>query len=407
MSVFDPLGFLAPFLIRSKILMQEVWVSGIGWDCQLRDDEYVTWKGCYTQSELEVSDSQLHIFCDASPKAFSAVAYLRLKFVDGSIKVTLIGSKSRVAPLKTLSVPRLELQGALLASRLGKLIANEQKIKVNERYLWSDSRIVLLWVKTDPRDYQTFVSHRLAEILDLSDPTEWCWVPSECNPADHATKPKIGSLYKNHRWFNGPEFLGREKDHWPSQDCLKTNNHPTDLPTELKKVHSVLVTKLAKPNLPDPKRFSKFNRLLRSTAWILVAINKMRYRVEPKMTAEYLRKAMIFLLGEIQNDCYKSKILALSRQESVDNRSKIRSLTPSIGKDGLLRVRGRVNVPRKLDFEGQPIVIDGAHQITRLILQEYHEKANHGSDNTVLNEIRQKFWVVNARKSLRSISAKC
>lgn len=241
----------------------------------------------------------------------------------------------------------------------------------------------------------------------MSDPTEWSWVPSECNPADHATKPKIGSLHKNHQWFNGPEFLGREKEHWPSQDCLKMNNHPTDLPTELRKVNSVLITKLARPDLPNPKRFSKFNRLLRSTAWTLVAIDKMRYRIESKMTTEYLSKAKTLLLREIQNDCFKSEIIALSRQEPIENRSRIKALTPSIGKNGLLRVRGRVNVPNKLDFEGQPIIIDSAHQITRLILQEYHEKANHGSDNTVLNEIRQKFWVVSARKSLRSISAKC
>lgn len=188
MSVFDPLGFLSPFLNRSKILMQRVWVSGIGWDCELNEEEYLIWKGwvqdlsdiklCriprwYIKSQNKVTETQLHIFCDASLKAFSAVAYWRLSFSDGSLQVILVGSKSRVAPLKTMSVPRLELLGALLATRLGKLITNEHEMKITKRFLWSDSRTVLLWVKTDPREYQTFVAHRLTEILDLSDPSEW------------------------------------------------------------------------------------------------------------------------------------------------------------------------------------------------------------------------------------------
>lgn len=150
MSIFDPLGLLIPFTTKSKLLMQKVWRSGIGWDNPLRDEENEDWRTwlrtltgiresriprCLIPTPYMHSKAQLHVFCDASLEAYAAAAYIRLEIENGLANVKLIMAKSRVAPLKLLSVSRLELQAALLGARLAKTITEEMDIKFRQRYL--------------------------------------------------------------------------------------------------------------------------------------------------------------------------------------------------------------------------------------------------------------------------------
>ncbi|CAH2210079.1 jg21451, partial [Pararge aegeria aegeria] len=193
MSIFDVFGFLSPFTIRGKIILQETWQSGIGWDESLTDELYIKWtewlkslKGisqislprhylaAARASEMEDAPSALnsggsgvynklalHVFSDASTKAMCAVAYWRWERND-KIYVAFIASKCKVAPIKqSLSVPRLELQAAVLAARLADTIVTQHKIKPRNKYFWSDSTTVLHWIRNDARNYQTFVAHRL------------------------------------------------------------------------------------------------------------------------------------------------------------------------------------------------------------------------------------------------------
>lgn len=133
MSIYDPLGLLSPFTLKSKILMQEIWRSGVDWDEQIRDEEHVGWSAwlkalrgvetccvprCITPKNQLYSGVQLHAFCDASATAYAASVYARFSIDSAPAHVVLIMAKSRVAPLKPLSIPRLELQAALLAARL-------------------------------------------------------------------------------------------------------------------------------------------------------------------------------------------------------------------------------------------------------------------------------------------------
>ena len=157
MSVFDPLGILAPLLIQSKIILQAIWVSGVGWDQPLANDEHALWLNWleslakigslviprpYNVSQKRLRGLELHIFCDASLKAYTTAAYWRFIYEDQTVHVSLIASKSRVALLKPLSVPRLELQAALLGCRLAQIVGIEHKLKVDKRIFWSDSRTV-------------------------------------------------------------------------------------------------------------------------------------------------------------------------------------------------------------------------------------------------------------------------
>lgn len=148
MSVFDPQGVLTPFTIQSKILLQEVWRSGIDWDDRLKDAEYHKWKKwssglkqidqciiprCYIDSRHQPTSIELHTFCDASEKRYAAVSYWRINYIDKRIGISFVASKSRVASLKPQSIPRLELQAALLGSRLAQYIGEEHDYLVTRR----------------------------------------------------------------------------------------------------------------------------------------------------------------------------------------------------------------------------------------------------------------------------------
>ena len=183
MSVFDPLGLLSPFTLKAKILLQEIWRSGVNWDDKIRNEERAKWiswlhdlgkisdcwvSRCMTGPGVLHETAQLHIFCDASLTAFSAVAYLRFDKEDGSKHVALMMAKSRIAPLKTMTVPRLELQAALLGTRLAKFIKDECEFDLKHRIFWSDSKTVISWIKSEPRSRTVFVAHRLGEISELT-----------------------------------------------------------------------------------------------------------------------------------------------------------------------------------------------------------------------------------------------
>ena len=132
----------------------------------------------------EHTSRQLHVFCDASLLGFGAVAYFRLDRGDGHIWCSFVMAKGRVAPVRQLTVPRLELQSAVMAVRVGDLIRKEHDVTIESTHYWSDSSTVLCWIRSESRRYHTFVANRVAEIQDSSKVNDWRHVPGSMNPAD-------------------------------------------------------------------------------------------------------------------------------------------------------------------------------------------------------------------------------
>ena len=199
MSVFDPLGFIAPFTIQARILMQNVWRSGIQWDKKFIEKDFEFWKvwiselknvenckisRCYKPREDSIVSTELHLFCDASENAYAAVGYWRFKLKDGKFHTSIIMAKSKVAPLKPTTILRLELQAAILAVRMAKITSQQHTYKFERRVFWSDSRTVLQWLKSDPRTFKTYVMNRLGEICEETNVDEWRWVSTKDNPAE-------------------------------------------------------------------------------------------------------------------------------------------------------------------------------------------------------------------------------
>ena len=426
MSVFDPLGLLSPITVQARILLQDICTSRITWNEKLKPREFERWiwwlqelnkvehcaiPRCYQlKGEDGVITTQLHVFCDASEKAYSSVAYWRLKSTSGKIHTSFIFAKSKVAPLKPLSIPRLELQAAVLGIRLAETILKEHVMTVEKVQYWSDSRTVLHWIKTDPRVYKMFVMTRLGEICEKSNALDWRWVPSRENPADDGTKWAPESLQNDSRWFLGPEFLRKEEICWPV-DTFKDQGKIDNVECEkrVKIVCSLTERKLLQLStvLPDQSRFSSWKRLLKSSTRVIEAVDIWRKRYVDFSRLERQEYAEKLWLLEIQKVVFVEERESLKKHSCLSRDSRLKNLTPYIDEDGLIRVRGRITFLPGSRERFEPVILDAKHAVVKLIIQHYHEKYYHKSHETVCNEIQQKYWILGLRKQLRSIINKC
>jgi hypothetical protein len=237
-SIYDPLGIVAPLLLPAKKFLQELCKLQFGWDDLIPQENFPIWKQWLNYlSDIEnltvshclkpenfvnLRSAQLHHFSDASEDGYGAASYLRLENISRNIHCALLLGKSRVAPLKTITIPRMELTAATVAITLHKLLSKELEILIHQTVFWTDSTIVIQYIRNEARRFQTFVANRLSSIHEVSLPMQWRYVPSELNPADHASRgiKATDTDYLDH-WLNGPSFLWTNECYWPQQ--------PTDL----------------------------------------------------------------------------------------------------------------------------------------------------------------------------------
>ncbi|UYV67106.1 hypothetical protein LAZ67_4003903 [Cordylochernes scorpioides] len=196
-KIFDPLGWISSFTTTIKLILQELWKTGMEWDDPIPEElrrkltlinqdlqslEHIQIPGCVVPGNF--MKVEFHGFCDASQKAYAASLYLKVILSNTSAKTFLLVAKTRVAPMKVVSLPRLELCSALLLARLVKTVYDNLPLTINEIYLWSDSTIALCWINSEPCRWKTFVANRVSEIHQ----GVWCHVDGRQNPADCASR---------------------------------------------------------------------------------------------------------------------------------------------------------------------------------------------------------------------------
>ncbi|XP_058840942.1 uncharacterized protein LOC131696416 [Topomyia yanbarensis] len=220
-KLFDPLGLLSSVIVIAKLLMQQLWAAGVSWDDNLNGDLLSSWLQ-FQRSLPEVrniaiprnvffSESialEVHGFCDASTVAYGAAVYVRNILSNNTAILRLWCSKSKVAPMKELSIPRKELLAARLLSKLIVKVLQASKRQFREVVLWSDNQIVLAWLKKPLAMLQVFVRNRVAEILQETGRFQWKYVPSKDNPADIISRGQFPAALKiNDLWWTAPAFL--------------------------------------------------------------------------------------------------------------------------------------------------------------------------------------------------------
>ena len=220
--IFDPLGLVSPVTVSAKIFMQSLWLTNLDWDTPLPPPDVGYWNR-YVEDLPELnriavprwlglhrSSQQVELrgFADASERAYAGVVYLRVVDTDGTIRNQLITAKTKVAPLKGISLPRLELCAATLLTRLATLTCKSLELENIAVHLWSDSTITLAWIQGHPSRWKTYVANRVSEIQLTLPNAHWHHVCSQDNPADCASRGlSPNQLPDFDLWWTGPSWL--------------------------------------------------------------------------------------------------------------------------------------------------------------------------------------------------------
>ena len=258
-SIYDPLFIVSPALVKAKTIFQKTCSLSLGWDDLLPKDLELSWKiwledivnlknckipRCYFNSQYD--NLELHLFCDGSETAYGSVAYLR-SVSPNNVQCSITLAKLRLVPLKRGSlktIPRIELNSAKLALILYLQLVKELDLDFSNVYFWTDSTIVLSYIRSKDRKFQRFVSNRIAFIHSHTSESMWKFVPGELNPADILSRgtKSVAKFVENDVWFKGPSFLYKPEFCWPKFPLNLTVNNDSEL------VQSVHATSDSKVN---------------------------------------------------------------------------------------------------------------------------------------------------------------
>lgn len=425
-KIFDPVGIASPFVVRIKLLLQEIWERGCDWDEELPEDlsnKWLSW--CKEVSDLDkmvvprycfrgYSEGQveLHVFCDASLSAYGAVSYFRYEDNNKEVKVSFCMSKSKVAPLKRLSLPRLELMGMLIGAKIGDYCKSVFGDKIGKMVFWSDSTIALYWVKGCARRWKQFVSNRVVEIQGKASPSDWFYCPTVDNPADLLTRGVLAeSLVNSEKWWCGPNWLRMSVESRPEQIVRVssgTESEEVAIEERVSNVSSCVVKQDIEVVKDLWNRVSVWSKLLRVIAWCLRFLRRLKgeKKQSPFLETVELQKAHNLIIRLVQRSEFSSEITLLEKARGL-RKSRLVSLNPFLDSEGLLRVGGRLRHAILPETVKHQLILPKNHPVTRLIVRYYHLTYMHGGMQLISSAIRQKYWIVGAKSAIRKELRRC
>ena len=418
-GIFDPLGITSPVSVTGKVLFQEICVNKLGWDEPLPQELALKWQTwlkdlqqtgkieiprCYYEGvEGEILSYSLHGFGDASKKAYSAVVYLVCQTTKG-VYTRLLTSKTRVAPLKSLSINRLELMSAKILTALMSTVksALSSQIKIDSVRYWLDSKTSLYWI-LNRGEWKQFVQHRVNEILLATNKGEWGHVSGIENPADLGSRGmKASQIQDNNLWWEGPTWLKRGESKWPKSTTIEGS----DSVNEEKKKVTVLsircepVHKIS--SVIEIGRYCSLLKLLRVTALVLRFINNIKARkagknlCTGKLDAKEISEAEKLWLIDAQ----------LSLQGQPDF-SKTKENLGIVLQDQILVCKGRLENSDLSTEAKYPIILPKSHRLTELLVFECHKNVKHLKTAATLTEFRSRFWVTKGRQFVKKLLKQC
>ena len=422
-SVFDPLGFVAPFVLTGKSILQACCKEKLSWDDPLPDDLKRAWRSwqsdlqdlhqasiprCVSNWDLSSARAvELHHFGDASTNGYGACSYLRCLSQNGDIHCSFLMGKARVAPLKTTTMPRMELQAAVMAVKLSRLLRHELKLcdRVAE-YFWTDSKDVLGYIQNDTCRFHVYVANRVQKIKETTSTNQWNYIPSEDNPADLASRGAAATQLINSDWLTGPRFLWQEQ---LPLNQVEPELSPTD--PEVRKCLRVSVRSNADKEQTEmwDTIVNKHSTLVKASSHVATLLKAIsRFKRGDVTDAQLLQQAVQKIIQVCQSQTFGDEIEALKAGIALSTESQFSQLDPFLDSDGLLRVGGRLRQAELNDREKHPIILPRSSHITELIAASCHKKTAHGGRTLTMNQVRQEgYWIINLNKVVTSLIRRC
>lgn len=423
-KIFDPLGLISPVVIKAKILMQQIWQANLNWDESLPFDLQTAWYR-YAEETVDIkliriprcvtgindpTSFEIHGFCDASEKAYGACVYLRAVNESNNISCNLLCARSKVAPVKATTLPRLELCGALLLAQLIDRLKNVLGLNIAKFYYWTDSTIVLSWLERPSKTWKTFVANRVSEICEQTNIADWHHINTKENPADLVSRGISPlDLTNSNLWWNGPSFLISDSSCWPK---TQARERMKELP-ETRRI--VNIVNSGSDHLELFSKYSSLNKLQRVIAYCFRFKNNLLARVHKNSTEITsgslkvceLSKAMAYLVKMCQSEVFGKDIHELNSHGKVNSNSKLLCLNPFLDDEGIIRVGGRLKNAQLSYSQKHQILLPSRHTLTELIIRAEHIKCLHSGVQLTIASLRSKYWPLSARSTVRAIIRKC
>ncbi|XP_032781189.2 uncharacterized protein LOC116919325 [Daphnia magna] len=393
-GVFDPLGTASPIIVKAKIRLRELGQKGLKWADTLQGDDrrwWIQWfeslqclntvvmPRCLFPDHGNIINSELHTFCDASEEAYATVVFIRNIYSNGKVLIRQVKASNKLAPKKTISVPKLELNAALLGARVTWAVQGALPDQIRYRRFWTDGSTERNWIRAAAANYQVFVSNRIGEIQTITEEDEWRFVPGALNPADAATRSTLDGEAFPTAWLDGPRFLMLPEREWPIDLPWMANNE------------EIRASRILHATVPDPE-----------IVWADVRVGANDIPALCKLDGTFFD-----LVKSCQNQAYAEEIRRLRKGKQLKSNSTLLALAPIVGPDGIIRPGGRAGRAQLPYDQLHPPLLPGKHPFSEKIVGAFHEHLKQVGTDFLLSYVRQHFWITSGRELVKKVRRNC
>lgn len=406
-KIYDPLGLFCPVLMTPKLLIQQSFVGKIKWDEELDDESKMNFKKWFeelsplksiwiprniTNRSIDETKWQVHLFCDASKLGYAATVFLR-SVCNDNISVTIIQAKSRVAPLKKMTIPRLELLSCSIGSRLVNSIKAAIEFQI-PFYYWTDSTTALAWINRND-DWGTFVGNRVKEICSITNVQNWRHVPGRINPADLPSRGCTASELQALRWWEGPDWLRKPESDWPI-----SNEKANEELVQQEKRKGVVKCMLSKE--VGESWYCQQSSYLDNVRIIGFMLRFFENCRSKNSTIGFMKPLSV---SEIKRA--EERIWLMIQRETLPNENVIEGLRVQRCEKGLIRVKTKLVYRKDSESFRYPVLLPESHPIVDQLIIETHRMHCHAGIQFLMSKLREQVWIIKSRKTIRRVLSKC